>query len=350
MALKEPTRTEMEEPKEPPHKKQRTGVGSSVATLVHSDTDDLVLVLSKIKVERLLPRGHEVITTETTEKLPGVFKKMVDANVTSLPVINQKGKYSGVVEILDLVEFVTRLFSDLGSTQFVDMEKVLVSENKFTQATVSNLTKPAKKHKLHRQIDKGYSLFAAWELLALGGVYRVPILDENGKICDLITQSMLIDFLWQNIEKIGALANEKIQDMKSQTEMLSFVPSTSKAIFAFREMVKTETRGLAVLDDSGKLVDNISLKDLRGIHTDATVFWRLWSTVSEFKNKVKEEFPDKTPMELVYALPTDTLYSVVEKMAKMHIHRIYVVENAESLKPHRVITQTDILREVLCTK
>jgi len=55
----------------------------------------------------------------------------------------------------------------------------------------------------------------------------------------------------------------------------------------------------------------------------------------------------KTPNEPIYVLPSDTLFTVVEKMATQHIHRVYVVDDERHLRPQRVITQQDILREIL---
>jgi len=144
------------------------------------------------------------------------------------------------------------------------------------------------------------------------------------------------------------MADLQIQDFKAPPfEPVASIKASAKSILAFRELVKLEKEGLAVVDDDGRLVDNLSARDLRGIHTDATVFWRLWSPVSEYKAKVRQEFSDKTPTELLYALPTDTLYSIIEKMAKQHVHRVYVVDAPNSMKPIRVVTQTDVLREIL---
>lgn len=42
-------------------KRQRTGVGSSVATLARSEADDFVLLLSKIRVEQLRPKGSRIV-------------------------------------------------------------------------------------------------------------------------------------------------------------------------------------------------------------------------------------------------------------------------------------------------
>jgi len=331
----------------PKNKKARLGVGTSVAELVRADTDDFVLVLSKTKVERLLPRGRVVIITDTSEDLHSVFKKLVSANILSLPVLNQKKKYYGMVEMFDLVEYITALFSDLSATKLIDLEKMLVSERKFLNATVKDVIRsPYPKYKSHKTIEKGFSLYSTWEMLALTGTNRVVVLGDSEEVIDIITPSMLIDFLWQNIEKIGDVAKRIVKDLIIEpTETLATIRENTKAIVAFREMVRMEKSGLGVVNEAGQLIDNISARDLKGIHAEANVFWRLWSTVSEFKKKERMEYDKKVPHGLIYVKPDDTLYTVVEKMATLHIHRIYVIDRDQA--PIRVITQTDILREIL---
>jgi len=331
----------------PKNKKARTGVGTSVADLIRADTDDFVLVLSKTKVERLLPRGRAVITTDTAEDLQSVFKKLVSANILSLPVLNQKKKYYGMVEMFDLLEYITALFSDLSSTKLIDLEKMLVSERKFLNATVKDVIRsPFPKYKSHKTLEKGFSLFSAWEVLALTGTNRVVVLGDSEEVVDIITPSMLVDFLWQNIEKVGDVAKRLVKDLIIEpTETLATIRENTKAIVAFREMVRMDKSGLGVVNEAGQLIDNISARDLKGIHTEANVFWRLWSTVSEFKKRERMEYDKKVPSGVIHVKPDDSLYTVVEKMATLHIHRVYVIDRNQA--PIRVITQTDILREIL---
>jgi CBS domain-containing protein len=75
---------------------------------------------------------------------------------------------------------------------------------------------------------------------------------------------MLIDFLWQNMERIGSIASVKVSDLQGTSPVLT-VQEDTKAIVAFREMANSGVSGLAVLDSNGKLVDNISLRDLKVI-------------------------------------------------------------------------------------
>jgi len=337
------------EPRTTVNKKMRTGVGSSVAVTEHKETDQIILTLAQIKVERLQPKNRDIFSCERSDTLPVVFKKLVENNVLSIPVLTQKGEYYGVIDIFDIVRYVTEMFQDVTNTSMIDLERIFASDAKFSHTLASDVMQwPLQKVNPFHPITKGYSLFAAWETLSLSGARRVPVVDATGKVVDLVTQSMMIDFLWQNIEKIGKLAEKKVSEIQIlRNQSVLQLPSSSKAIMAFREMVKHEVDHVAVVDSKGRLVDNLSLRDLRGVRPDVKVFYRLWNSISDYKAKLREEFPEKTPAGLIHVLPTDTLYTVVELMAVKHIHHVFVVDSAENMTPVKVISQSDIMREIL---
>jgi len=333
-----------------PLKKPRRGVGTSVVVSVdEKETDSLVLCLTQIKVERLQPRNRAIIACERSDSLPRVFQKMVENTVLSLPVLTKPGKYCGLVDMLDIVRFVTELFQDFTNASMVTLETMFTTDARFSNAIVAEILKsPRQKPASFHTVPKGYSLFSAWEILALSGAHRVPVVDPFGQVVDLITQSMLIDFLWQNVEKIGRLAEKQIKDMTTpRSNVVLQCQYSSRAIVGFREMVQKGIGYLAIVDDNGRLIDNLSLRDLRGIRPDVKVFYRLWSSVAEFKEKVREEFAAQTPLSLLYAVESHTLYQVLEMMAVEHVHQVFVVDNTFSMKPIYAITQTDVLREVL---
>eukprot|EP01126_Amoeba_proteus_P010368 TRINITY_DN1402_c0_g2_i2.p1 TRINITY_DN1402_c0_g2~~TRINITY_DN1402_c0_g2_i2.p1 ORF type:complete len:165 (+),score=23.02 TRINITY_DN1402_c0_g2_i2:356-850(+) len=157
---------------------------------------------------------------------------------------------------------------------------------------------------------------------------------------------MLIDLLWQNIERIGKISERSVTEITGSCPVRA-VHERTKAIVAFREMSLQNLNGIAVVDDSGVLVDNLSLRDLKGIHSDAKVFWRLWNTVKDFKAKMCQDFPSSIGLKPICVTTDDTLYMVIERMALNHVHRVYVVDDLESMVPKRVITQTDVLEQVL---
>ena len=67
-----------------------------------------------------------------------------------------------------------------------------------------------------------------------------------------------------------------------------------------------------------------------------------------FKEKAVTDFPPPTKIAgPIVVTENDTLASVIEKMALNHIHRVYVVNDKSGMIPQRVISQTDVLREIL---
>jgi len=331
-------------------KKQRTGVGSSVAELVRGDADEFALLLTKLRCEQLRPRGSEIQTVQRADLVPYLFKILVDNNILAVPVLNREGKYYGFVDMRDIVVHISNLFADLNSAKVADLEGLFEAESDFVRTRVRDIAVyPVKKESPHHPIHTGASLLMAWELLAHTPehIHRLPVLNDDGGIADVITQSMLIDFLWQNIEKIGRAADMHVRDIQGTDHVIS-VNEDTRAIVAFREMAKSGVSGLAVVDKGGKLVGNISLRDLKGIHPDAKIFWRLWNTVKVFKEKALADFPPPTKITGPVAVTNDdTLSTVVEYMALKHIHRVYVVNDKASMTPQRVISQTDVLREVM---
>jgi len=299
-------------------------------------------------VEQLRPKGSRIVVVNRQDTVPELFKKLVDSNILSAPVINKDGKFYGFVDQHDIVVHVSNLFSDLNGTNLTDVEKLFEAESTFCKSTVAQIAKyPVRKENPNHPVHAGSSLFVAWELLAStpDGIHRIPVINDQQVIVDVVTQSMLIDFLWQNLERIGIVADTKVQSIHGSTPVLT-VQENTKAIVAFRQMASSGVYGLAVLDKDGKLVDNISIRDLKGIHPDAKIFWRLWNTVKVFKEKALADFPPPTKIEgPIYVKAGDKLRDVVEKMALNHIHRIYVVD--DNMSPQRVISQSDILREVL---
>lgn len=331
---------------ESPNKKPRPGVGTSVVNLERSPVDDFVLLLCKLRVERLRPKGlGQVITAHRLDTLPTVCQMLNDHNILSIPILNQMDSFFGFIEQKDIIRHVVSVLFPVEDNPWTHIEKFFTSANMFKNTFVYEaMQHPVSLISPNHIISQGHSLYVAWEILAKEKTHRVPIIDSDRRIVDIITQSMLIDFLWQNIEKIGTAAQINVRDIVGAEDVLT-VRDTEKAYVAFRNMIQYKVAGLAVVDQDGKLVNNISLRDFRGAHTDAKSFWRLWSNVIEFKNQMLADYPPPVAITKPLCLDfTGTLYHVVEVMALNHVHRVYIVQD---MVPMKVITQTDVLNTIL---
>jgi len=168
------------------------------------------------------------------------------------------------------------------------------------------------------------------------------------RVVGVITESMMIGFLYVNLDKLGSAKDTPVSEMVSHYFVLS-VSETDTAIRAFRLMVERKVSGLAVVDADGRLTDTISVRDLKGIGTEAEMFTRLWDSVAEFKKWVKTRTPhcETLPRQPVVVLPTTTLDQVIRLMETEAVHRLFVVRTLEDRRPINVISQADVLKFIL---
>lgn len=327
-------------------RQKRPGVGSSVAKLEHGPVDDFILLTVKLQVEQLRPKQSKIITVKREDTLHTLFNLLTDNNIFSCPVLNNKGKYFGFVDMKDIVIYAKSLFP-----LKADIRRLVQKESKFALTPVRQvMTHPVRKQTPFHPHRMGTSLFSAWELLAKEGLHRIPVINHDEEITDIITQSMLIDFLWQNIETITSAADMKISKMETPVIDFKTITENDKAIEAFHDMANSHVSGLGVLDTNGKLVDVIALRDLKLCAWEVDHFENLYDTVRTYKDNLRILFPSEAPTKPSVVVENDTLYTVVEKMATEHIHRVFVVDSVRSMKPIRVITQTDVLHQILKTE
>lgn len=129
-------------------------------------------------------------------------------------------------------------------------------------------------------------------------------------VVGIVTQSMFISLISQNIARLGSLRQLRVRDMSEQLrrEVVS-VNNKTLALEAFRSagfrcqkndvisrcldrrlMEAKGLSGLAVVDEQGVLLDTLSARDLRGIGVDADKYHRLWYEVDFFKEVTRQDF------------------------------------------------------------
>jgi len=295
-------------------------------------------------------KSNGVICVLSSEKIPDVFKKFVTEGILGAPVINRAGRYTGAMDLLDLVSFTVSLFN---ASKFERSAKGWASffeeEKRWKDATVREVMK-------HRPLVpripdptylvlKGFSLFHPYEILARTGLRRVPVIDERSNIVGLVTQSMLISLLRQNRERLGPILDRKVRDMEPIFSPLVTAKISDKAIDVFNIMSERNISAVPIVDNEGTLVDTLSVRDLRGIGTDIERYHRLFYEVAFYKELVKTEYRKQTPGQPIYCTRDHTFNQVLTMMDDGNIHRVWVVEMTAQQKPRPIaaISQKDML-------
>jgi len=311
---------------------------------------EFLKLLITMKVESLTPSDNKIFVCQRTDKIADVWKGLIKHNFLSVPVLQKTGKkYYGFVDLADIVAFFVEHFGDkkLGETE--DFWAMVDAEQQFQKLTVNDVMKyPLNKRNQFHPVPRGFSLWTAVELLAREeGLHRVPVIDSNWKLVNMITQSQLIRHLNEHIDDIADKKNKPLHLISSLQKPVISIHENEITMNAFKKMNELGLPAIAVVNNEGHLVGNISIRDLKGISGDARLFWRLYQTVKNFLHKIREEYQQQhgRPRTVVTVTPEESLENAIKKLAEHNIHRVYMV-NSEK-KPVGVCSLKDILLEIV---
>jgi len=119
------------------------------------------------------------------------------------------------------------------------------------------------------------------DLIVQYKVHRVPIINIEGQLISVITQSHLVRELYKNFSKFD-IASQRVQDIKLGYKEVLSIRSDNSAIEGFNIIKEKKVSGLAVVDGSGKLVGNLSATDLRNVGADINLISRVFKIQRSF--------------------------------------------------------------------
>ncbi|KYQ96725.1 hypothetical protein DLAC_04020 [Tieghemostelium lacteum] len=303
-------------------------------------------LLSEFTVENLPPKMTNMITVNQDDSLPKVFKTLASNNILAVPVLNEKNRPIGLVDFVDIVCCVTQIINhtDLLGTDYYSF---LEREDLFNNTRANFITDLSERNPF-APVVKGASLLEAMTVMTMNKTNRIPIIEndsiDGAKIINLVTQSALMSFLSKNLEALGPWTNKSLKSLGFKEKHVISIEHYKKAIDAFQLMANNRVNGIAVVDDKGALMANISARDLRELLNETKMFENLYITVSEFVSRVRMNLL-KTVYPSICCSFDDSLASIMTKMCAAHIHRIYVVD--QDKKPIGVISFHDIIEKIL---
>jgi CBS domain-containing protein len=181
------------------------------------------------------------------------------------------------------------------------------------------------------------------------GTHRVAVVDnaDDAQVCGVITQSAVLRIVHDNMAALGRLGATHVGELfPPAAPFVLHVSATTRQCIA--TLVEHGFTGCPLVDDSGAIVANVSVADVRDLagvpvaeaeaNLDKSALWF-----------VSHQRPSGTPRAPITVLPTDTLATLIELFAASRVHRVYTVRPAAGTSgvPVGVITLTDVLRVLL---
>jgi len=307
----------------------------------------LVRMLIHTKAEQMLEGfpNNQLFIAHNNDRVTEVFKGLIRHNILAVPVLVRNGKYRGFIDMGDIVSDVVRHFGRLTLSKTEDFWKMIDNESQFRERRVIELAEfIGTRRNPFNPVRKGFSIWCILELIAKDfSVHRVPVVDENMRLFSIITESQLVRFLAK--QELGSIKNMPVYRMSGLPTTVQTISEKDPAIQAFSKMIEHHIGGLAVLNDEGKVVNDISMRDLKGVAGDLRLFWRLYESTATFMNHVHAEYKQQRPTNVQTVNSLQTLDTVIKKIVENNIHRVYVVDDQG--KPVSVVTLHDILRTIV---
>ena len=173
----------------------------------------------------------------------------------------------------------------------------------------------------------------------------------NNQVVGIVTQSMIISLIDQNLHRFGALRTHTVNDIvPGLVASLVTIDCQAPALNAYQKMSEFNISGLAVTNLKGELVDSISTKNLRLLGYKVHFYNRLLLTVEKYclLDRKDEREENVWNINNICVDITDTFETVIKKMKDGNVHSLYVCKmNSKQMIPTHVITQRDIIRYVL---
>ncbi|KAJ1501415.1 cell separation during budding [Coelomomyces lativittatus] len=147
----------------------------------------------------------------------------------------------------------------------------------------------------------------------------------------------------------------KLSDLQlSLPKNLVLVKCSQSLLDALQAMHMNRVSSVAVVDNSGKLLGNISAADVKYIMRNLR-YGILFDTCAHFINKVKTtkmlENAGKDSVPVIQCSPHIVLVQLIKVLLVMQVHRIWITEQSPDLptfqEPISVISLTDIFRALV---
>jgi len=258
---------------------------------------------------------------------------LAENQILSAPVLDDvNNQVLGSVDVLDLASFIVSIYTEHKSSSLPHLYNPQEFEKRFSEP-VMNLINSSKRDPFCPVFSYSSIAYVISQIFKTG-IHRVAVLDNNCKVVGQISQSDIIQLIYQNPRPFKNLTSRRLIDLNLDLGPVVSVHESAFLIEALRAMLNFGISGLAVVDSNGSLVNNLSVSNFKGITKQN--FFRMEESIESLFSTRAEKFPPVTcTMET-------TLEEVIEKLATNRVHRIFVVDH--HFKPMNVLSLTTVMR------
>jgi len=224
------------------------------------------------------------------------------------------------------------------NTQLAELIKHGQSQFKTATTDGISIRYLSRRHRMH-PVSSTTCLYKVVEALSLPDIHRLPVL-ENGRVTAIISQSSIVKYLSQKISiGVDNSSDPTIGELGIATHPVLSVNKSESVINTFRKMENRQKTGIAIVDESGKLVGATTAKDL-GLFIKNPTLQLLQGNILDYLKIIRQQSLDERTPSISLPL-TEKLSRAVGCFAATKVHRIFIVSNDELVS---VLSITDIFK------
>ena len=189
-------------------------------------------------------------------------------------------------------------------------------------------------------------LSAAIEILSAdNGVHRLNVVDGDGKVRGILSQTDIVKFLIAKRSLFEGLFASTLNELKIGCGPVVSVNAEASVLEALERMSENFISSVAVVETDGTLIGNISMADIRFVFQHGR-YHRLWMTCGNFLslalNQKGLEHSGNDQFPFFDAHLTSTLAQVMNKIVATKVHRVWIT-NPKNQHLIGLVSLTDIV-------
>nr|XP_003221957.1 PREDICTED: LOW QUALITY PROTEIN: 5'-AMP-activated protein kinase subunit gamma-2 [Anolis carolinensis] len=307
----------------------------SFTAVGESESDIYMRFMRSHKCYDIVPTSSKLVVFDTTLQVKKAFFALVANGVRAAPLWeSKKQSFVGMLTITDFINILHRYYkSPMVQIYELEEHKIETWRELYLQETFKPLV----------NISPDASLYDAVYSLIKNKIHRLPVIDPvSGNALYILTHKRILKFLQLFVSEMPkpAFMKKNLDELGIGTyHNIAFIHPDTPIIKALNIFVDRRISALPVVDESGKVVDIYSKFDVINLAAEKT-YNNLDITVTQALQHRSQYFEG-----VVKCSKLETLETIVDRIVKAEVHRLVVVNEADSIVG--IISLSDILQALV---
>ncbi|KAJ1925080.1 cell separation during budding [Tieghemiomyces parasiticus] len=311
-----------------------TSAGSSPK----SPSQDWTLIPAKQLVQH-----QQVIEIDSELPIEDACQILIEKGISSAPIYDSHAQaYIGMFDYRDLITYLLIVLNRTGippPQQTLEVKTLIRKAAQMQQVPVRLASDLSTQNPFYSIVpDTTLSHVVA---IFGYGTHRMAVVSDDGqRIEGIISQSTVIKFLDQNLDRftpLRELAAQSLQDLKLAETAVFTVNADSMVMDAMKAMVDYGVTSLAVVDsdESAGLLGNISLTDIKYVmkKRQHQFLWRTCLELIRYAHIEQGTIDGEDKATVFCVSPNSSLRHSIALLAATRAHRLWVTVNTGGSSP-----------------